>query len=331
MKKWIALLVTLMLLAVSFAVAEDTDVNFVPDEEWLQFGSMQTIQLSSATAFDMFILNNWERDTTEDFWSFDTIAKWTNEENVKMEAMLVSFERAGFDSIEDMYTKIDEQGFIPSIFNVNGIENVCFFAKEDPLAQIGMGMVLPEGVFMIAAGPFNTEDQAEDAMLMFTSICQKEMVVADIGLNIGEMDMQIGACKTVSVNKVPMFEYYAYNKFVSQDQDTYSNQYVFDRMMDEDGVVLELARMPVADMRASSVLRDIKQAKDAGYAADLYCINGIDAVGFNNNTEMGITEMGVMFRIPDGSTVMIRVMHLSNEDQAIEARRMIRSISIPQN
>ena len=325
MKKLFALLLAAMMLAASFAFAEDTSFSFEPGEELLANGAMDTIRVSSRTAFNMFVLNSWVREPEDTSWNQNIIAKWIAENGASILVGLGSPAFTGIDSLESMYEQLDSHGFIPSVFTMNGMEDVCLYATEDPLGVIGLGMMLPEGVFMITAGPFQSADQADEVWTMLHSLCLAEVEVLDVGVKPDELDMTAGALETVSINGMPVLQFYVYGDYAAEEPDaSWESAHVFARWTNEAGRTLEARRIPAGEMSAANLVRYVGLMADSGYEGSLFNLNGVEALAYY--TADTKATQGVCVIAYDGSAIVLTVSPIADDDQEAEAIQMLWSV-----
>lgn len=325
MKKLLTLLMFIAMLTVSSALAEDTSFEFVPDADMLAHGSMQTIQVNSSTAFSMYVPDNWIRETDDAFWSYDAIARWSTESGLTLDCAMIAPAKADVYSADDLYTKLDESGFIPSAFTMNGMEDVIIAGTEDPLAPVCLGMVLPEGLFMMRTSAFESEEQADQAQSMLFSLCPAELEVLDVAVKLDELDMSVGHLETVSINDMPAIQFYVYDSYVLQEPDeTWSQSGVFARWTNDVGMTLEARQIFPDTMHAGNLIRYFDMMANAGFEGSLFNFNGQDALAYYE-AETKATQ-GLVTIVFDGSAIILTVSPIADDDQEAEALQMLWSL-----
>lgn len=317
MKKWIALLMTLVMLMATAAFAEEAVFNWeIPADA---VGETWTTTLKDKNiAFEVFVYEGWEYQDSSTYQPH-VRAMWATEDGRTLELAFGSHEEVHVNTIEDAVTMVENGGYSYDIQTVNGM-SACLLASEDMLSARGMVAVLPEGVLIVRVSNLTDESQIEEADNMILSITPEK---PDVGIKQSELDADAGFLIPITIgnDKVMMYLYNGYEAM--EKDDTWSPKMIGSYAMADGRVmnflVFKLDEYGISDL--DGVLADLKAEGDS---AGTNKINGLDVISFRQPDDMGI--QGIALIMDDEYLLVIKASPIADEAQEAEVHTMFRSL-----
>ena len=317
MKKWIALLMTLVMLMATAAFAEEAVFNWeIPADA---VGETWTTTLKDKNiAFEVFVYEGWEYQDSSTYQP-NVRAMWATEDGRKLEMAFGSHEDVHVNTIEDAVTMVENQGYSCDVQTVNGM-SACLITSEDMLSERGMIAVIPEGVLIVRVSDLTDESQIEEADNMILSVTPEK---PDVGIKQSELDADAGFLIPITIgnDKVMMYLYNEYE--IKEKDDTWSSNMIGSYAM-ADGRVMNFLVFKLDEYGISDLDEVLAELKAAGDSAGTNKINGLDVISFRQPDDMGI--QGIALIMDDEYLLVIKASPIADEAQEAEVHTMFRSI-----
>ncbi len=317
MKKWIALLMTLVMLMTAAAFAEEAVFNWeIPADA---VGETWTTTLKDKNiAFEVFVYEGWEYQDSSTYQPH-VRAMWATEDGRTLELAFGSHEEVHVSNMEEAVTMVENGGYSYDIQTVNGM-SACLLASEDMLSARGMVAVLPEGVLIVRVSNLTDESQIEEADNMILSITPEK---PDVGIKQSELDADAGFLIPITIgnDKVMM---YLYNEYEIKEKDDTWSPHMIARYAMADGRVVNFLVFTMEELGASDLDDVLAEIKNQGDEAGTNKINGLDVISFRQPDEQDILSIALI--MGDEYVLMIKASPIADDAQADEVRLMFRSL-----
>lgn len=320
MKKWIALLMTLVMLMTAAAFAEEAVFNWeIPADA---VGETWTTTLKDKDiAFEVFVYEGWEYQDSSTYQS-NVRAMWATEDGRKLEMAFGSHEDVHVNTIEDAVTMVENQGYSSDVQTVNGM-SACLITSEDMLSARGMVAVLPEGVLIVRVSDLTDESQIEEADNMILSVTPRTPEKPDVGIKQSELDADAGFLIPVTINgeRVTM---YLYNEYEAKEKDDTWTPHMIGCYAMADGRVVDYIVFTLDELGASDLDGVLAKLKSEGDEAGIYKINGLDVVFYRQPDDIGIE--GIALIMGGDCVLMVKAGPIADEAQEADVHLMFKSI-----
>lgn len=320
MKKWIALLLTLVMLMAAAAFAEEAVFNWeIPADA---VGKTWTTTLRDKDiAFEVFVYEGWEYQDSSTYQS-NVRAMWATEDGRKLEMAFGSHEDVHVNTIEDAVTMVENQGYSSDVQTVNGM-SACLITSEDMLSARGMVAVLPEGVLIVRVSNLTDESQIEEADNMLLSVTPRAPEKPDVGLKQSELDADAGYLIPITIgsDKIMM---YLYNEYEAMEKDDTWSPHMIGSYAMADGRVMNFLVFKLDEFGVSDLGGVLAELKAEGDSAGINKINGLDVISFRQPDDMGI--QGIALIMSDKYVLVAKASPIADEAQEAEVHTMFRSI-----
>ena len=320
MKRWIALLMTLVMLMSAAAFAEEAVFNWeIPADA---VGETWTTTLKDKDiAFEVFVYEGWEYQDSSTYQP-NVRAMWATEDGRKLEMAFGSHEDVHVNTIEDAVTMVENQGYSYDVQTVNGM-SACLITSEDMLSTRGMVAVLPEGVLIVRVSDLTDESQIEEADNMILSVTPKAPEKPDVGIKQSELDPDAGHLIPITIgdDKVMM---YLYNGYEAMEKDDTWSEHMIGRYAMADGRMVNFLVFTMEEFGTSDLDGVLAEIKNQGNEAATNKINGLDVISFRLPDEQD--KLSIAMIMGDEYVLMIKVSPIADDAQADEVRLMFRSL-----
>lgn len=322
MKKWIALLMAMVMMVSAVAFAEEAVFNWEIPAEAVDHGDTWTTTLKDKNiAFKVFVYEEWEFMDSSTYQP-NVRAMWATEDGRTLEMGFATNEEIHVNTLEDAVAMVENAGYYYDILTLNGMD-ACLISTED-MTMRGMVALVPEGVLVVRVNNLTDESQVDEADNMILSVRYSVVDPSDVGVKQSTLASNAGYLIPVTINgdRVTMYLYNDYED-VPQDESWVNNQ--VGRRATADGRWVDFFLYSMEELGASDLNGVYDTIKNSGFEASINKINGLDAVCFY--LPGAESEQGIALIMANDYVLAIKAGPIYDEAQETEAVQMLWSLT----